>query len=115
MTKAKKETVSFSKFFPSSASFVVVDGYAKGRDDFNISLKIGDGEDAISFWFNEYTGKDRLAALNSLKEAADKALAFYTKALSMPKSEDDLYEYLGLKNPASKFKKPAAKKTAAKK
>jgi len=89
-TMAKKEKVSYSKFFPESTAFVVVSGSAEGADDFGISVEIGDGSEKVSFYLSDWLGqKDSLASLKAVQEGIQKAIDFYAKALNLPKAETE--------------------------
>lgn len=106
----KKEKLSFSKFFPESTSYVVLEGYAKGSDDFDITLKVGDGGEHITLFATDWYNKNGM--LKAVKEAVDKALEFQEKAIKMAKVEapKNLFEDIF---PAPK--KAAPKKKVAKK
>ena len=89
-TMAKKEKVSYSKFFPESTAFVVVSGSAEGADDFGISVEIGDGSEKVSFYMSDWMGqKDSLASLKAVQEGIQKAIDFYAKALNLPKVDTE--------------------------
>lgn len=85
MAKAKAEKLNFSKFFPDSTSFVSVSGSAVGSDDFNLNVKIGDGENAVTIYASEWFKDDALAHLKAIQEGVQKAIDFHQKALSLPK------------------------------
>ena len=83
--KVKTEKLNFSKFFPESASYVTINGEAKGSDDFHIDVKIGDGEKSVSLWTSDWYKGDPLATLKAIQEGVTKAIEFQQKALKMPK------------------------------
>jgi hypothetical protein len=87
MAKAKTEKMNFSKFFPSSASYVTVSGAAKGSDNFSVDVKIGDGNDSVSIFTSDWYKDDSLATLKAIQEGITKAIEFHTKALKLPKAE----------------------------
>jgi hypothetical protein len=87
MAKAKAEKLNFSKFFPDSTAFISVNGSALGADDFNINVKIGDGDEAISIFASDWFKDDALAQLKAIQEGVQKAIDFHQKVLSLPKLE----------------------------
>ena len=95
-----KEKVSFSKFFPESTTFIVLDGYANGKDDFDVTLKIGDGSDQVTLFATDWYKNANL--LKTLQEAVTKAVEFQNKALGMSGSNEE---------EAAAPKKTARKKT----
>jgi hypothetical protein len=107
----KKEKVNFSKFFPSSTSYVVLEGYAKGSDDFDVTLKMGDGSNQFTVFTTDWY-KDGDAVLKAMREAIDKALEFQDKAAKMGKAAkpQDIFDSV-FPTP----KKAAPKKKATKK
>lgn len=107
-TKAKKEKLSFNKFFPESTSFIVLDGFAKGSDDFDVTLKVGDGNNTVTLFTTDWY-KDGKTMLKALQDAVNKAVEFQEKALNMAKVDfEERSVFDGLK--VSKPKKKAAKK-----
>jgi hypothetical protein len=87
MAKAKTEKMAFSKFFPSSASYVTVSGSATSPEDFSVDVKIGDGNDSVSIFTSDWYKDDSLATLKAIQEGVQKAIDFHQKALSLPKVE----------------------------
>lgn len=85
MAKAKTEKLNFSKFFPDSTSFVSVTGSAVSPDDFNVSVKIGDGSESISIYASDWYKDDALSTLKAIQEGVQKAIDFHQKALGLPK------------------------------
>jgi len=85
MTKSKSDKLKFSKFFPDSTSYVSITGRASGSDDFNINVRIGDGDDSISLFTTDWYKDDGLATLKAIQEGITKAIEFQQKALKMPK------------------------------
>jgi hypothetical protein len=85
MAKVKAEKLNFSKFFPNTTSFVSVSGSAASPDDFNINVKIGDGDSAVSIYASEWFKDDALAHLKAIQEGIQKAIDFHQKALGLPK------------------------------
>lgn len=86
MAKAKQEKINFSKFFPKSTDHVVVSGYAKSPDDFDVTVKIGTGGDQVCFFLSDWMKGD-LESLKAIQEGVTKALEFQQKALKLPKVE----------------------------
>lgn len=85
MAKVKTEKLNFSKFFPDSTSFVSVTGSAVSPDDFNVSVKIGDGSESISIYASDWYKDDALSTLKAIQEGVQKAIDFHQKALGLPK------------------------------
>jgi len=83
--KAKTEKLNFSKFFPESTAYVSVSGKATASDNFNIDVKIGDGNESISLFTTDWYKDDGLATLKAIQEGVQKAIDFHQKALSLPK------------------------------
>ena len=83
--KVKTEKLNFSKFFPESTSFVSVTGSAVSPDDFNVSVKIGDGSESISIFTSDWYKDDALSTLKAIQEGVQKAIEFHQKALKLPK------------------------------
>lgn len=83
--KVKTEKLNFSKFFPDSTSFVSVTGSAVSPDDFNVSVKIGDGSESISIYASDWYKDDALSTLKAIQEGVQKAIDFHQKALGLPK------------------------------
>lgn len=108
----KKEKLNFSKFFPESTSYVVLEGYAKGSDDYDVTLKIGDGGERITLFTTDWYKDDKM--LKALQEAVQKALDFQQKAMKMAKVDLDIPEF---DFPVVKAKRATApkKKAATKK
>jgi hypothetical protein len=84
MAKAKSEKLNFSKFFPDSTDFVVVSGYATSPEDYDVKIKIGSGDDRVSFYLSDWLKGD-LNSLKAIQEGIQKAIDFHQKALSLPK------------------------------
>lgn len=85
--KAKTEKLNFSKFFPDSTSFVSVTGSAVSPDNFDLSVKIGDGSESISIYASDWYKDDALSTLKAIQEGVQKAIDFHQKALGLPKME----------------------------
>lgn len=85
MAKPKTEKLNFSKFFPDSTSFVSVTGSAVSADDFNVSVKIGDGNESISIYASDWYKDDALSHLKAIQDGIQKAIDFHQKALGLPK------------------------------
>lgn len=86
MAKAKKvEKLNFSKFFPESTSYVTVTGQALGSDDFCVNVRLGDGDNSITLFTNEWYKGDSLSTLKAIQEGVTKAIEFQQKALKLPK------------------------------
>lgn len=85
MAKAKTEKLNFSKFFPDSTSFVSVTGSAVSPEDFNVSVKIGDGSESISIYASDWYKDDALSHLKAIQDGIQKAIDFHQKALNLPK------------------------------
>lgn len=113
-----KEKVSFSKFFPNSQQFVVIEGKASSPDDFSINIDIGDGSEKASFYIDNHYFKDGAAMLRAMRDAMQKSLEFYEKAMKMPALkpvkgldvDSILASWNTEKKPAAKAKKKVAKK-----
>ena len=93
MAKVKTEKLNFSKFFPDSTSFVSVTGSAVSPNDFNLSVKIGDGSESISIYASDWYKDDALSTLKAIQEGVQKAIEFHTKALKLPKVETGLFPW----------------------
>lgn len=79
-----KATVKFNKFFPSENSFVNVDGAFKDAKDWWVDLTIQTGlKDATQFWVSDYKPQESIKQLKAMIEAAEKAIAFAEKCMSM--------------------------------
>lgn len=87
MAKQKTEKLSYSKFFPQSTSYVSVTGHATSPEDFNVNVKIGDGDESVSLFASDWFKDDGLATLKAIQEGVQKAIEFHQKALKMPKVE----------------------------
>ena len=85
MSKAKAEKLKFSKFFPESTSYVSITGRASAPDDFNINVRIGDGDNSVSLFTTDWYKDDGLATLKAIQEGITKAIEFQQNALKMPK------------------------------
>ena len=83
--KTKTEKLSFSKFFPQSTAYVSVTGDARSSEDFNVNVKIGDGNESISLFTTDWYKDDGLATLKAIQEGVQKAIDFHQKALGLPK------------------------------
>ena len=106
MTKVKKETLKFSKFFPESTSFVSVSGSASGSDNFNVDVKIGDGSNTISIFTTDWFRDDSLQTLKAIQEGITKAIEFQQNALKLPKiNTEELFSF-----PVETKKKAAPKR-----
>lgn len=112
------EKINFSKFFPSTQSFVVVTGKAKAPDDFFLQIDIGDGVDKASFHVGDYNSKQSMEMLRTINKAVQESLQFFERAMKMPdvaaldlKDWGNVFKVADTKVAAKK--KPAAKKKAA--
>ena len=85
MAKQKTEKLNFSKFFPDSTSFVSVTGSAVSPDNFDISVKIGDGSESVAIYASDWYKDDALSTLKAIQEGVQKAIEFHQKALKLPK------------------------------
>ena len=83
--KAKaKDTITFNKFFPTDNAFVNVDGAFKDVQDWWVDLTIQTGlKDATQFWVSDYKPQESIKQLKAMIEAAEKAIAFAEKCMSM--------------------------------
>ena len=115
------EKLNFSKFFPSTQSFVVVTGKAKAPDDFFLQIDIGDGIEKTSFNISEYNSKQSMEMLRAMNKAIQESLEFFERTMKLPAIPsavgtvtqwDDFFK---VAKPVAEDKKPAAKKPAAKK
>jgi hypothetical protein len=88
MAKVKTEKLNFSKFFPQSTSFVSISGWATGSDNFNVDVKIGDGDKSVSLYTSDWFKNDGLETLKAIQEGVTKAIEFQQKALKLPKAEN---------------------------
>jgi len=85
MAKPKTEKLNFSKFFPESTSYVSVTGSAVSPEDFNVTVKIGDGSESIAIYTSDWYKDDALSTLKAIQEGVQKAIDFHQKALGLPK------------------------------
>ena len=82
--KKVKNKVSFNKFFPTDNAFVNVDGQFKDAKDWWVDLTIQTGlKDVTQFWISDYKTQDSIKQLKIMIEAAEKAIAFAEKCMSM--------------------------------
>ena len=82
--KKVKDKVTFSKFFPTENSFVNVDGQFKDPKDWFVDLTIQTGlKDVTQFWVSDYKPQESIKQLKTMIEAAEKAIAFAEKCMSM--------------------------------
>ena len=118
-----KEKVAFSKFFPHSQQFVVVEGKATSPSDFSINIDIGDGSEKTSFYIDSDYFKDNAAMLRAMRDAMQRGLEFYEKAMKLPVIKpakgldvDSLLASWNInKKPAVEAKAASRKKKVAKK
>jgi hypothetical protein len=115
MAKAKTEKLSFSKFFPESTAYVSVSGKATSSDNFNIDVKIGDGNESISLFTTDWYKDDGLATLKAIQEGVQKAIEFHQKVLNLPKVEVPDHWSMWDQAPIGNGVKEAKQKAAAKK
>jgi hypothetical protein len=121
MAKQKTEKLNFSKFFPKSTAYVSVSGNATASDDFNIDVKIGDGNESISLYTTDWFKDDGLATLKAIQEGITKAIEFQQKALKLPKGDKvfephwAIWDQAVVSNGVKEAKQKAAAKKAAKK
>lgn len=106
----KKQKLNFNKFFPESTTFVVLEGYAKGSDDYDVTLRLGDGSNNVTLFTTDWY-KDGNAVLKALKDAVDKAIEFQEMATKMGKVESvSLIDILSKRPKKETNKKAATKK-----
>lgn len=92
MSKVKTDKLKFSKFFPDSTSYVSITGRASASDDFNINVRIGDGNDSVSLFTTDWYKDDGLATLKAIQEGITKAIEFQQKAMKLPKQATDVMD-----------------------
>ena len=82
-TKAK-DTMKFNKFFPTENSFVNVDGAFKDAKDWWVDVTFQTGlKEVTQMWISDYKPQESIKQLKAYIEAAEKAIAFAEKCMSM--------------------------------
>lgn len=82
-TKAKS-TINFNKFFPTENSFVNVDGAFKDAKDWWVDVTFQTGlKEVTQMWISDYKPQESIKQLKAYIEAAEKAIAFAEKCMSM--------------------------------
>lgn len=82
-TKAKS-TVNFNKFFPADNAFVNVDGAFKDATDWWVDLTFQTGiKEVTQLWISDYKPQEQIKQLKAYIEAAEKAIAFAEKCMSV--------------------------------
>jgi len=113
---AKAVTLDFSKFFPTSHSFVAVKARASHGDDFFVNLTFGDGDNKVTYFIDEYNQKEVLKQMQTMLEGLEKTMEFVQKATSMPVPEaSDWFGALVSEANKEPKKAPSKKKAAPKK
>ena len=83
--KAKaKDKINFSKFFPTENSFVNVDGAFKDAKDWWVDVTFQTGiKEVTQMWISDYKPQESIKQLKAYIEAAEKAIAFAEKCMSV--------------------------------
>jgi len=82
--KKVKEKINFSKFFPTDNAFVNVDGAFKDAKDWWVDLTFQTGvKEVTQLWVSDYKPQESIKQLKAYVEAAEKAIAFAEKCMSM--------------------------------
>jgi hypothetical protein len=82
--KKVKDKINFSKFFPTENSFVNVDGAFKDATDWWIDVTFQTGiKEVTQMWISDHKPQDSIKQLKAYIEAAEKAIAFAEKCMSM--------------------------------
>lgn len=110
-----KEKVEFSKFLPSSQQFIVIKGSASSPNDFSLNIDIGDGSDKASFYIDDHYFKDGVVMLRAMRDAFQKSLEFYEKAMKLPVETPEKSNVIWEDLFSKKVQKPAKKKATSKK
>ena len=82
--KKVKEKINFSKFFPTDNAFVNVDGAFKDAKDWWVDLTFQTGvKEVTQLWVSDYKPQESIKQLKAYVEAAEKAIAFAEKCMSI--------------------------------
>jgi hypothetical protein len=79
-----KSTVNFNKFFPTDNAFVNVDGAFKDVKDWWVDVTFQTGiKEVTQMWISDYKPQESIKQLKAYVEAAEKAIAFAEKCMSV--------------------------------
>ena len=79
-----KEKISFNKFFPTENSFVNVDGAFTDVKDWWVDVTFQTGlKEVTQMWISDYKPQESIKQLKAYIEAAEKAIAFAEKCMSL--------------------------------
>ena len=79
-----KSTVNFNKFFPTDNAFVNVDGAFKDATDWWVDVTFQTGiKEVTQLWISDYKPQEQIKQLKAYVEAAEKAISFAEKCMSM--------------------------------
>lgn len=79
-----KDTVKFNKFFPTENAFVNVDGAFKDAKDWWVDVTFQTGiKEVTQLWVSDYKPQESIKQLKAYIEAAEKAIAFAEKCMSV--------------------------------
>ena len=82
--KKVKDKINFTKFFPTDNAFVNVDGAFKDATDWWIDLTFQTGlKDSTQLWISDFKPQESIKQLKAMIEAAEKAITFAEKCMSM--------------------------------
>lgn len=82
--KKVKDKVNFNKFFPTNNAFVNVDGAFKDAKDWWVDVTFQTGiKEVTQFWVSDYKPQESIKQLKAYIEAAEKAIKFAEKCMSM--------------------------------
>jgi hypothetical protein len=82
--KKVKDKVNFNKFFPTNNAFVNVDGQFKDAKDWWVDVTLQTGiKEVTQLWISDFKPQESIKQLKAYIEAAEKAIAFAEKCMSM--------------------------------